>query len=471
MYASTQYGAVWYTREAASTIVGGSNGTFIESIESQCRTFVQNGLNYTSEDDCLRFRGYGYVIQYNFTGLHVGPLFQSIADQALLRYATGAKEVTITTTIAPLPITLVEERYGAAEDLLLVWFMIMFVFPFIAASFASFLVVERESKAKHLQTVAGVEPTSYWISTFLWDTMNYQLPLWFIVILMFLFKVNALTTAARNTFSGVLATLFFYGPASAGFAYCWSFAFKSPSLCFVFLIVSGIIIGFGGPLTVFILLIIGTDPDQPKDSLVDVANILTWFLRFFPSFCLGKGLLFSINADTVAYIEGDSESSISVWSEPFLLVEVIFLVVEMFGYTGLAICLDIWSSNPRIMSYWNSLLGMLTCSFLYHRDTGPDITTALPDDDDVLNEQNRVLSGDANSDLIVLSQLSKVYANGKIAVNNLSLGIPHGECFGLLGINGMFFVCVGTLWCTFCLIVLCHLVRCRENYYFTNVNC
>jgi ABC-2 family transporter protein len=160
MYASTQYGAVWYTREAASTIVG-DNSTFVESIESQCRTFVQNGLNYTTEADCLRFRGYGYVIQYNFTGLHVGPLFQSVADQALLRYATNKREITISTTIAPLPITQVEEGYGSAEDLVLVWFMIMFVFPFIAAAFASFLVVERESKAKHLQTVAGVElPTA-----------------------------------------------------------------------------------------------------------------------------------------------------------------------------------------------------------------------------------------------------------------------------------------------------------------------
>jgi ABC-2 family transporter protein len=414
----------------------------VEAIVSQCRSLVREGLNYTTEENCFRFRGYGYVIQYNFTGIHVGPLFQTVADQALLRYALGEREITISTTIAPLPITQVEERYGAAEDLVLVWFMIMFVFPFISAAFASFLVMERESKAKHLQTVAGVEPTSYWISTFLWDTMNYQLPLWFIVILMFLFKVNALTTSSRNTFSGVLAILFFYGPASAGFAYCWSFAFKSPSLCFVFLIVSGIIIGYGGPLTVFILLIIGTDPDKPNNALVRVANILTWFLRFFPSFCLGKGLLFSVNADTVAYIEGDSESSLSVWSEPYLLYEVIFLILEMFGYTGLAIYLDIWSSNPRIMGYWNSFLGLFTCSCLCHHDTGPDITIALPDDDDVLNEQNRVLSGGANSDLIVLSQLTKVFSNGKVAVNNLSLGIPHGECFGLLGINGAFFGCI-----------------------------
>jgi ABC-type multidrug transport system fused ATPase/permease subunit len=378
------------------------------------------------------------VIQYNYSALHVAPLFQSVADQALLRYATGNREIIISTTIAPLPITTLEQGVAAAENLLLVWFMIMFIFPFIAAAFASFLVVERESKAKHLQTVAGVEPTAYWISTFLWDTLNYQLPLWIIVILMFIFQVDSLTTSAHNTFSGVLAILFFYGPASAGFAYCWSFAFKSPSLCFVFLIVSGIIIGFGGPLTIYILLSLGSNPAKPNNGIINVSKILTWVLRLFPSFCLGKGLFYAINAETISYLTGDSANDLSVWSEPILLVEVIFLVLEMIGYTGLAIYLDKWSSNPRMMSYWNSFVGLSTCTCFRSRNTGPDITTALPEDDDVLAEQDRVLSGGSDSDLIVLSQLSKIYSNGKIAVNNLSLGIPQGECFGLLGINGAF---------------------------------
>jgi len=61
---------------------------------------------------------------------------------------------------------------------------------------------------------------------------------------------------------------------------------------------------------------------------------------------------------------------------------------------------------------------------------------SIPDDDDVIAEQQRVLEGQANDDVIVLSELTKIYQNGKIAVNKLSLGIPPGECFGLLGING-----------------------------------
>ncbi len=115
--------------------------------------------------------------------------------------------------------------------------MIVRSFPFIAGTFATFVVIERESKAKHLQTVAGVNPLAYWLSTYFWDVMNYQIPLWITVILMFVFDVSALTTTTRGVVGGVITVLFFYGPASAGFAYCVSFLFKSPSLCNLFIII------------------------------------------------------------------------------------------------------------------------------------------------------------------------------------------------------------------------------------------
>lgn len=33
----------------------------------------------------------------------------------------------------------------------------------------TFVVTERQTKAKHLQAIAGVSPTVYFLSTFLWD--------------------------------------------------------------------------------------------------------------------------------------------------------------------------------------------------------------------------------------------------------------------------------------------------------------
>jgi ATP-binding cassette subfamily A (ABC1) protein 3 len=375
-------------------------------------------------------------VQYNFTALHVAPLYQTLADEALVRQALDTDAFNIKCTIEPLPITKVEEGFGAAEDAFTAWFLVVLSFPFIAGAFATFIVEERESKAKHLQTVAGVEPSAYWTSAFFWDVLNYQIPLWITVILMFAFSIDVLTTSERDIGSGVIILLFLFGPAAAGFTYCVSFAFTSASLCNVFVIISGFLIGLGGPLTVFILTLIGEDPGNPKPNLVTAAKVVTWFLRFSPSFCLGKGLFNAINIETFVFLEGGLSTA---WSEPILLYEVIFLAVETVGYLVLAVYLDKWSTNPHALSIWHRFVSIVTCGcFCPAASSSEDgnITAARPDDDDVIAEEQRVLNGEANGDVIVLSQLRKVYGNGKVAVNNISLGIKPGECFGLLGING-----------------------------------
>lgn len=70
--------------------------------------------------------------------------------------------------------------------------------------------------------------------------------------------------------------------------------------------------------------------------------------------------------------------------------------------------------------------------------TGSNLSSSVygPKDEDVVAEENRVLNANAENELILMKQLNKVYPGGKVAVNDMSLGIPAGECFGLLGING-----------------------------------
>jgi ABC-type multidrug transport system ATPase subunit len=179
--------------------------------------------------------------------------------------------------------------------------------------------------------------------------------------------------------------------------------------------------------------LIGSDPSDRQESLVVAANSIEWILRFIPSFCLGNGIFNAINIETYEYLKGEP---ITVWDNSVLLFEVIFLAWQSFAYLGLAILLDVLSSNPRAVSLWRKFAGVITCRCQRRPSSEDGVSFALPDDDDVVKEQERVLSGGANDDLIVISQLTKVYDTGKVAVNNVSLGIPPGQCFGLLGING-----------------------------------
>ncbi len=160
-------------------------------------------------------------------------------------------------------------------------FYLVLSFPFIAGSFATFIVAERESKAKHLQTVAGVKPSAYWLSTFAWDVMNYQLPLWIIVIMIYGFGIESFTTSERDINIGTIVILFLYGPAAAGFAYMISFFFKSPSNANSFIIVFNFFVGLAGALVSIILRIIylGTIVNGGTSNLKLIAQIVEWILR------------------------------------------------------------------------------------------------------------------------------------------------------------------------------------------------
>ncbi|ETE60815.1 ATP-binding cassette sub-family A member 12, partial [Ophiophagus hannah] len=61
------------------------------------------------------------------------------------------------------------------------------------------------------------------------------------------------------------------------------------------------------------------------------------------------------------------------------------------------------------------------------------------EDKDVRAERERVTLGLSDCDVLQLQNLSKIYHlpyRRIVAVRNVNIGIPAGECFGLLGVNG-----------------------------------
>jgi ATP-binding cassette subfamily A (ABC1) protein 1 len=98
-------------------------------------------------------------------------------------------------------------------------------------------------------------------------------------------------------------------------------------------------------------------------------------------------------------------------------------------YLGATIGIDAVLSNPSFMARVGS------------DPQVPDGPGGI--DQDVDAEMRRVKSGEADGDMILLKGLRKVYppgsaskAKAKVAVKDLSFGVPQGECFGFLGING-----------------------------------
>lgn len=106
------------------------------------------------------------------------------------------------------------------------------------------------------------------------------------------------------------------------------------------------------------------------------------------------------------------------------------LYLNLYNFVDIA-------DSPRVISRWRKVIRILSLQCFQSQEVIDDVNTT-PDDDDVLAEQQLVHSGKADADRIAIRNLSKVYDNGKVAVDNLSIGVAPGECFGLLGINGEF---------------------------------
>ena len=118
----TRYGAVWFSHFEDSFING---VTYQSSVASQCSALIHL-LNYST--GCSRFNGVGYTVQYNFTALHAALVFENMATEALVRQGTSNSDIWIKTTIAPLPVTKVEENIRAGTDAFLIWFLVS---PFV----------------------------------------------------------------------------------------------------------------------------------------------------------------------------------------------------------------------------------------------------------------------------------------------------------------------------------------------------
>lgn len=223
-----------------------------------------------------------------------------------------------------------------------------------------------------------------------------------------------------------------------------SYLFKSPSNCNAAVISFNFFMGLVGPGIVLILQIIAKTLSmvgQGKE-LKRVVKITTCCLRIFPSFNFGKALLFATNIEALQ--QGIMNKEMTVWSDDVLRIEVLCLAVQSILYVVLAILIDEFSGKPifvriqRFFTSFKSYIRRISSRGYAVVSTTPAENTnqEVEEDEDVRAEIQRMNCGQANEDLMVLSNLRKEYPNGKVAVNKISLGIPPGQCFGLLGING-----------------------------------
>ena len=104
---------------------------------------------------------------------------------------------------------------------------ILFGMAFMSTSFIIFLIREKAVGAKHLQVVSGVGPFAFWFSTFLWDLLNYLIPVFVVMILFAAFGTEEYTDNDRL---GIVFLIFLlYGWSVLPFVYVLHYLFTVPS--------------------------------------------------------------------------------------------------------------------------------------------------------------------------------------------------------------------------------------------------
>uniref|UniRef100_A0A665TKW0 ATP-binding cassette sub-family A member 2 n=1 Tax=Echeneis naucrates TaxID=173247 RepID=A0A665TKW0_ECHNA len=321
---------------------------------------------------------------YNNKGYHSMPTYLNVLNNAILRANLPASKGNpaaygITLTNHPMNRTsasLSLDYLLQGTDVVIAIFIIV-AMSFVPASFVVFLVAEKSTKAKHLQFVSGCDPVIYWLANYIWDMLNYLVPATCCVIILFVFDLPAYTSPTN--FPAVLSLFLLYG-------------------------------------LVFILTVL--------EDLKTVNSYLKSCFLIFPNYNLGHGLMeMAYNEYINEYYAkiGQFDKLKSPFEWDIVTRGLVAMTVE--GFVGFLI---------TILCQYN---------FLRKPMRMPVSCQPIDDDDvDVACERRRVLRGDADSDMLKIENLTKVYKSRKmgriLAVDRLCLGVRPGECFGLLGVNG-----------------------------------
>ena len=442
-YAASKYGALVFT-SAGTVLPAQADGGFSSGAENAST----------------------FAVLHNTSAVHAGPIFMNLLNSALWRSSpaggaaagacTGpAAACGIATRNHPLPLTAVQQQYALSQQSFSVVQVLLIATCFVPATFITFVVREREVGAKHQQLVSGVGVMAYWLASYAFDAVTYLLPWALSLAIVNIFSVGTLTQREQDHASALTLNLLAFGPAACSFCYMISHLFASHSTAQT-VVIMAMILSFAGAIVVFVLAQIS--------STCLLVPYIAGAARLLPMFALSNSLqqlasmeILPTQALNCDLGNGGAKAAsayapiASAFDARVTGLGLAYMCVEAVMYLVLAIVFDVALRNPRVRQFLDGdgIAGAAAsagASAGAGASASPGVQAAAAPaeeevDSDVAAEARRVAaqtaSGEApRDDIVLLDTLRKVYRGGKAAVRGLSFGLPAGEVFGFLGING-----------------------------------
>uniref|UniRef100_A0A3B3UCG3 ATP binding cassette subfamily A member 12 n=1 Tax=Poecilia latipinna TaxID=48699 RepID=A0A3B3UCG3_9TELE len=298
-------------------------------------------------------------------------------------------------------------------------------FSIATASFAIYEVSEHHSGSKRLQHIGGISEPFYWAVNFFYDMVIYLIPVTLTICVIAAFQIPAFTD--RQNLGAVSLLFVLFGFATFPWMYLLAGIFKDVEKAFITYVCINLFISINTIITTSILYFLGQISMHSKEIIQEILGKLSNAFLIFPQFSFGNGLMLLARSNIEVQIL--SGYGIDAYKSPFSTENLGWMFISSLIQGFVFFTLRLLLNRSLIRTVRHLILGRKT---LHQSELEEE-------DEDVATENLRVASGAASSDLLQINQLTKVYQHfsKKVpAVKKLSVGIPAGECFGLLGVNG-----------------------------------
>ncbi|XP_029463774.1 ATP-binding cassette sub-family A member 12 [Rhinatrema bivittatum] len=368
-------------------------------------------------------------VWYNPEGYHSLPAFLNSLNNFILRanlHENDSSQYGISTWSQPYPGSVNMEQTMISNMVnMLVAISILVGYSITTASFVNYVVKEHHTGAKRLQHISGVSTTFYWMTNFTYDMIIYMVPVILSIGIIAAFRIPAFFDNQNLAAVSLLFVLF--GFSTFSWMYLLSGTFKNSGMAFIVYVSINLFIGITTIISTTVVYILF---QQKSDkNLQNTITTLKNVFKIFPQFCFGYGLIELSQQQTIM-------DSYKLYGINY---KIMTLEMDIVGWNLVAMAIE-GTLCLVLRLLINEVLFQTIRRFVRAKwQKFHHVVNTVDEDEDVQAERIRVESGRADMDQLQLCGLTKIYHQihrQNIAVNNMSLGVPAGECFGLLGVNG-----------------------------------
>uniref|UniRef100_K7GAL1 ATP binding cassette subfamily A member 12 n=1 Tax=Pelodiscus sinensis TaxID=13735 RepID=K7GAL1_PELSI len=369
-------------------------------------------------------------VWYNPEGYHSLPAYLNSLNNFILRAnvpKNKSSEYGISVVSHPYPGGQCKEQVMLSSLLdILVSMSILIGYSITTASFVLYVVKEHQTKAKQLQHISGISVTIYWVTNFIYDLALFTVPVTLSIGVISAFQIPAFFN--NNNLLAVYLLMMMFGYATFSWMYLLAGIFKETGMAFIVYVSINLSFGINTIITHSVVFLLSQEKAGDQ-GLHDLAEILRHVFLIFPQFCFGYGLIeLSQHQALMGFLKA---YGVDYPNKTFELDHISSKLLGMFIQGTIFFAIRLLVRDGMIQKVW----------FLFNKVHGrlPLLLPEADEDEDVQAERERVESGQADNDVVQLQSLTKIYhlpLRRIMAVKNISVGIPAGECFGLLGVNG-----------------------------------